>query len=136
MDKNTYKLPSMEYRFEINIQGEESKVNYMGSFLYKRPSIGQKTLIEQMKSRLNGGLPNGINEDIALNNEAMAYLRFTLVEYPDFWKDSQFGFSLMDENVLLEIYNKVVLFEAEWRKKVYGEPDGVKVGDNKETLPL
>lgn len=129
MDKNTYKLPSMEYRFDINVLGDDSRINFYGGFLYKRPTIGEKSLIDQMRARLNGDLRT-IDENVALNNEALSYLRFTLREYPDFWKESQFGFNLIDENVLLEIYNKVVLFEAEWRKKVYGDADGVKVGED------
>ena len=132
MEKATYKLPSMEYRFDINVLGEESKVNYFGNFLYKRPTIGEKSLIDQMRARLNGDLRT-IDDNVALNNEALSYLRFTLREYPDFWKESQFGFNLIDENVLLEIYNKVVQFEADWRKRVYGEPEGVKVGENQST---
>lgn len=130
MEKGTFKLPSMEYRFSITVQGDSSQQMYLGDFLYKRPTIGERSLIDQMRARLNGDLRT-IDEGIALNNEALSYLRFTLKEYPDFWKDSNFGFNLMDENVLLEIYNKVVLFEAEWRKKVYGEPEGVKVEQDK-----
>jgi hypothetical protein len=128
--EKSFKLPPMEHRFSINVQGEESQVNYMGDFLYKRPTIGEKSLIDQMRARLNGDLRT-IDDNVALNNEALSYLRFTLKEFPDFWKESQFGFNLVDENVLLEIYNKVVQFEADWRKKVYGEPKGVEVGEDK-----
>jgi len=113
------KLPSMEYRFDISVNGDESNTVFLGSFTYKRPTIAVRSMIEQMRVRLNGDLRT-LDNDIALNNEALSMLRFTLIDSPQWWKDSDYGGNLHDENVIFELYNKCIQFESEWRKKVFG----------------
>lgn len=120
MSKEMSKLPSMEFKFHLNVQGEETGVNYIGEFTYKRPNIAERSMIESMRVRLNGDLKT-LDPDIALNNEALSYLRWTIKESPDWWASSNYGGSLHDLNVLFEIYNKVIQFEAEWRQKVFGK---------------
>jgi hypothetical protein len=113
------KLPSMEHKFSIQIQGSDTQQMFIGEFMYRRPNIAEKSMIEQMRVRLNGDLKT-LSNDVAINNEALSYLKFTIKEAPEWWSNSNHGASLHDENVLFEIYNKVIVFEAEWRKKVYG----------------
>jgi len=113
------KLPSMEYRFDISVNGDETKTVFHGSFTYKRPTIAVRSMIEQMRVRLNGDLRT-LDSEIALNNEALSMLRFTLTDSPQWWKDCDCGGNLHDENVIFELYNKCIQFEADWRKKVFG----------------
>lgn len=114
-----YKLPNMEYKFSIQSVGKESGINWVGDFVYKRPDINERSLIELMKTRLNGDLLT-IDANIAYLNAAMAHLRFTLKDSPEWWSDSDYGGSLYDTNVVVEIYNKCIKFETEWTGKVLG----------------
>lgn len=117
--KKEYKLPNMEHRFKIQLTGEESGINWAGEFLYRRPTLRERTMIEVMRKRMGGDLMT-IDAEVAGYNEAVSYLRFTLKEYPEWFRDTDMGGDLYDGNVVLEIYNKCVAFEAEWRKKTFG----------------
>lgn len=112
------KLPSMEHTFEIQTKGQESGINWVGKFKYRRPTLGARSKIEVLTKRMNGDLVT-IDEETRLFNEAVAHLRYTLVEYPDWWKDSGLGVDLFDGNIVGEIYSKCMDFEMEWKKKVF-----------------
>lgn len=122
--KTSYKLPNMEHKFKLQILGEESQINWIGDFTYRRPTLQERAMIDVMRARLNGDL-RSIDADTNAYNEALAHLRFTLKEYPQWWKDSDMGGSLYDGNVILEIYGKVMEFEASWREKTFGDAKGV-----------
>jgi len=101
MMKKQYGLPSMDHKFSIQVIGDESGINWVGDFLYRRPTLYERTTIDVLRARLNGDLVT-IDADVRAFNEAYAHLRWTLKEYPDWWKESDFGGALYDANVLLE----------------------------------
>lgn len=117
--QKTAKLPKMEHVFEVNLVGRESGVNYIGRFKYKRPSLGMRSRIDVMRARLNGDLSN-LDPDITEFNEVISHLRYTLTEFPDWWRDANFGLDLYDGNVVADVYNKCMEFETEWKKRVFG----------------
>jgi hypothetical protein len=126
MDK-TYKLPQMELKFKIQTKGKETQINWAGEFMYRRPTLGERSLIENMRARLSGDLRT-IDQDVDYVNTAIAHLRYTLREYPDWWKDTGWGLQLYDTNIVLEIYDRCIEFENDWAKKVgLGNPDDVAV---------
>lgn len=126
--KKEYKLPNMEHKFHVEILGEESKIMWVGDFLYRRPTLKERAMSEVMRARLCGDLLS-IDPDIRAFNDAISFLRFTLKEFPDWWKDTDSGSNMYDANVVIEIHNKVMEFEAKWREKVYGgKPEDVKDG--------
>lgn len=129
-----YSLPMMETRFHIQIVGEESGINWAGDFMYRRPNLRERGMIEVMMTRLNGDLTT-LDPNVAAFNEAIAHLRFTLKEFPDWWKETDFGGSLYDGNVVLELYNKSMEFEASWRDKVHGG-DAEKVNNAPQEATL
>ena len=130
--KVNYKLPDMEHRFSIQVIGKESNINWAGEFVYKRPTLAQRSMIENMRTRLNGDLMT-IDGDIAALNMALAHLRFTLTESPEWWKASDYGGSLYDANVILEVYTKCIAFEEDWKRKVHGgDQKSVIEGSNEE----
>jgi len=121
-----YTLPNMDFKFQIQCTGEESGINWVGDFLYRRPTLAERSSIETTRIRLNGDLRT-IDADVAALNEALSYLRWTLKESPDWWRESDFGGSLFDANVVIAVYNKVSEFEAEWRIKTFGgKPETVE----------
>ncbi len=127
-----YSLPNMEFSFEYQGKGEESGMNWTGSFTYRRPTLRERALIDVMSKRMAGDLST-VSQDVAYYNEASAHLRFTLKSYPEWWKDSDFGGMLYDANVIMDLYDKVLEFEAKWREKTFGEEDGVEVGSDQGT---
>lgn len=118
-------LPNMEHKFSIQVIGEESGIPWVGNFVYKRPTLQERSRIEIMCKRLNGDMFT-VDEDIRSYNEAISHLRHTLKEYPDWWKEADFGGDLYDANVILEIYDKCMQFEAAWRERLHGG-EGAKV---------
>lgn len=127
--KKKHVLPNMEYRFKIQMVGEESQINWVGEFLYRRPSLRERSAIDALRARLNADLRT-LNEDTVALNECLSLLRMTLKEYPEWWKDSDFGGDLYDANIVIEIHNKCMAWEAEWRKKLMGgKPEEVEEGN-------
>jgi len=129
MKQKKYSLPSMEHTFDIQIKGEESQIVWVGHFMFRRPTLRERAAIEALKTRLNMDLIN-LDEDAKALNEALATLRFTLKDYPDWWKESDYGSDLYDANVVVTIYNKCMEFEAKWRNKLMGGvPEEVEAGN-------
>lgn len=112
------KLPNMEVKISIQVVGQESGINWVGDFVYCRPTLGERTNIDVMRARLSGDFRT-LDPDIAAFNEAVAHLRFTLKKFPDWWAQSNYGVDLYDSNVVMDIYEKAANFEAEWRRKVF-----------------
>jgi hypothetical protein len=124
-----YALPDMEHTFKIQIEGNESKINWAGEFKYRRPSLGTRGQIDVMRCKLNQDL-RSIDQETNLIHTALAHLRFTLHATPEWWQESDYGGDLMDANVVTEIYSKCMDFERDWAKKVHGgEPEEVEDGN-------
>lgn len=115
-------LPSMEHRFQIQVKGDRSSINWVGDFLYKRPSLGEQSQIERLKVELSGDLQN-IDSEYSNLNFILAYLRFTIHEYPTWWKESSWGSSLYDFNVIETMYDECMGFENEWSKRLHEKVD-------------
>lgn len=114
------KLPSMEHTFTLNVIGSETKQAFDGTFTYKRPTLGKRLEANKMEARLREEkitLDGNVNRYV----EMISYLRFGLIAYPDWWKNSNFGLDLYDINIIIELYNECDKFEAEWDKQVKGE---------------
>jgi len=125
---NSHKLPDMEYTFSVQTKGEESGIVWTGEFIYRRPTLQERSLIETTRARMNGDLFT-INPSIQDLNTAISHLKWTLKSYPEWWKDCDFGGALYDSNVVMDIYNKCIKFEAEWNKRVLGgKPEDVEEG--------
>lgn len=53
----------------------------------------------------------------------ISYLRYTLnvKECPRWWKESDLGYEMYDENVVEAIYDKVLEHEVQWMRAVWGD---------------
>lgn len=128
-----YVLPSMDFRFEITAQGEETGLNWTGSFTYRRPSLQERSMIDVMRARLNGDLYT-IDGDVKAFNEAISHLKFTLKDMPQWWIDQDFGGAMYDANVVVAVFEKCMAFEATWRASIHGG-DAQKVEAGHEIQP-
>lgn len=108
------KVPSMEHEFDISLIGEETGQKWHGSFKYKRPNLGARRQIKLMEDNLNNGSET-LDEEIRAINMMVAWLHFTLIDYPKWWNG---GLDLYDVNVLTEIYQEILKFEKKFQEKI------------------
>jgi len=126
-----FKLPNMEYRFSIQTKGQETELMWTGEFVYRRPTIGERSNIDLMRTRLCGDLLT-LDPSIAYLNEARSHLYHTIKESPDWWKDTDYGGQMFDSNVILYLYEKVMTYEKDWKKKTLGgNPTDVEENNEK-----
>ncbi len=115
-------LPSMEHTFLVDTKGSETGQAFQGTFVYKRPNFRIKSEIAKMKARLNEDLKN-LDEDTSFLHGIVSNLRHTLIKYPDWWSEADFGYELYDVNVILDIYKECKKFEDKWFEEVWGESE-------------
>lgn len=116
------KLPSMEHTFTISVKGNETRQMFDGTFTYSRPTLGRRLEAAKMESRLKEQMQS-LELDISLYVEMISFLRYNLIKFPEWYKESNFGLNLHDINVVTELYNECQKFEEEWSKKVYGDDE-------------
>lgn len=114
-------IPPTETDFQIEVEGEVTKKRFVGEFSCKIPRKKEQCLIDKHRALLNGPQPEFLGADTLRFHHMIAYLRYTIIDSPKFWKESDLGYELYDENVVKEIYDKVLDFEVEWLKEVWGE---------------
>lgn len=116
-------LPPTQHEFEVEVKGNATKQTYKGTFKFTLPNVESNSKIAVMEAKLNGGLSEGLDPQMAMLHYMLSYLRYTLdiESSPKWWKDSKFGMGLYDPNVITEIYQKCQEYEREWEKKVHGD---------------
>jgi hypothetical protein len=77
-------------------------------------------MIGRHEAMLNGEYPIYLDAGVRKIHKMIAYLRFTLVDAPIFWKNADLGYDLRDDNVVEEVYNKVMAFEEKWLATIWG----------------
>lgn len=116
-------IPVTETSLQIDIEGEVTKKRFLGEFSCKIPRKKEQCLIDKHRAFLNGPQPEQLSPETLRFHHMVAYLRFTIdtVNSPKWWKESDLGYELYDENVVKALYDKVLDFEVEWLKEVWGE---------------
>ena len=113
-----YSLPDMTHEFKIAVKGAETQHDWVGKFKYQRPTLGDRSRIDAMRARLSGDLET-LTGEVHDFISAVSHLRFTLTEYPDWWQELSFGLDMHDGNVVSEIYNRCLDYEASFRERVF-----------------
>lgn len=113
-------LPSMEFSFKLDTVGKETGEHFSGDFKFVRLSLGKRGESDKLYIKLTENLAL-LPEDTLMFYDMVSFLRYGLVESPDWWKKSNYGVELFDSNVVSELYTKVMDFEMEWVQKVKGE---------------
>lgn len=108
------KLPSMEHEFEINSIGSDTQQLFKGVFKYKRPNLGVRRQIKLHEDALNNGSAS-LDEETRGLNMMLSWLHFTISECPKWWNG---GFDMYDVNVIFGIYDEILKFEENFRKKI------------------
>lgn len=127
MNKNNSlveELPDTNHEFVIDLQGRITKKRFLGEFRCKIPTIKDQAYIAKHNAILNGEFPIYIDGGIQKIHRMISYLRYTLTEYPLFWKNTDLGYELRDDNVIEAVYDEVMAFENEWLAKIWGSNGG------------
>lgn len=115
-------LPEMEHEFSIsNLEGSLTKNTYSGNFTCKITNIKTQAQIKKLKAKLDEGL-TGLDFGVQKIHEMISYLRYTIIDSPKWWKDSDYGYELYDSNIVETLYNEVLKFEESWMEEVWGKP--------------
>lgn len=111
-------LPNKESAFDFDHTGTDTGKRYEGQFkVVCLLDMGQKHRLELEKTRLMGNHPNP-TDGLAGIAIILANLRLKITDGPEWWKQSNGGYSIQDEDVLVALYDKVVAAETEWRKQM------------------
>lgn len=111
-------LPKIEKSFDFNHTGFLTGHEYAGTFTVRCVlSIQQKHQIELDKTRLMSDLKNPTDRLDGIAS-AIAELKVRIMEGPAWWKDSNFGFSLIDEDVVAQLYTQCLDMENSWREEL------------------
>lgn len=113
-------VPDMRSTFIISVEGILTKTKYEGEFTCKIPNIQTQASIKKYRAMLNGGLDASLDIETHNIHHMISYLKYTLEKAPEFWEESDNGYSLYDINVVEEVYKNVLKFEEEWIKTVWG----------------
>lgn len=131
-NKLSREIPETSQDFEVEVEGEVTKKRFIGEFQCKIPRRKEQCLIDKHRAFLNGGIAEQLAPETLKFHHMISYLRYTVTESPKWWKESDLGYELYDENVVQTIYNKVLDFEVEWLKEVWGEEAVKKLQDRQE----
>ncbi len=111
-------LPKNEATFSIDEIGETTGHRYEGIFTVKCVlSMLDKHRLELEKTRLLADYANPTPHLQAIA-VIMANVRARATDSPEWWKQSDFGNKLLDENVIVIIYDKALEAETEWKAKI------------------
>lgn len=114
-------VPPTESDITVDAIGEVTKKKFIGEFTCKIPRRKEQCLIDKHRAFLNGNNPEQLDPATIRFHHMISYLRYTITESPKWWKESDLGYELYDENVVKAVYEAVLEFEVEWLKDVWGE---------------
>ena len=109
-------LPKSERSFDVDVVGDTTGVQYKGTFTAKCVlNMAGRHAMELEKTRLMSDYANP-SAGLAGISITLSALRAKIVDSPSWWKDSDGGATIIDDNVLLYLYDEVNKLEAAWRK--------------------
>jgi hypothetical protein len=110
-------LPNIESVFDFDYTSELGK-RYEGRFtVLCLLDIGQKHRLALEKTRLlgNHAFPT---EELSAYALVLSNLRVKIVDAPEWWKQSNGGYNIKDEDALVALYDKLLIAEGEWKAKL------------------
>jgi hypothetical protein len=111
-------LPVNEKTFLISTVGQFSQKKYEGQFTFKcKLTMVEKYRLEMEKSRMMAdikGPTDGLENIVAI----LATIKTRVIKSPEWWTQSNFGLDMIDDNVVLDVYEKCLQSEIDWEKEV------------------
>lgn len=107
-------LPKNEAVIDFQKTGELTGKSYDGTFtVFCVLNMAQKHSMELEKTRLLGDHQNPTDGLIGIA-VILSTLRAKIIDAPEWWKQSR-GADVLDDEVLVELYNKIQEAETAWR---------------------
>lgn len=120
-------LPKENPFFELeDVIGELTKEPYGGKFECKIPNQRIQANIAKYKAFLNGGMDATLDANTKNLHHMTAYCKFTLVECPEWFVESDYGYDLYDNNVLEAVYHEILKKEEAWLEGIWGKKEDKK----------
>ena len=111
---------------EFDETGDPTGLKYTGDFLVKCAlTISDKHKVALEKTRLmaDSANPTGDLAGIALT---LAEVRARVIKAPDWWSETERGANMLDENILLSLYDKCMDCEDSWRESIKTAAEAAK----------
>lgn len=111
-------LPKKEATFQLDVVGTDTGLQYKGEFTVKTIlTIGERHSEELEKTRL---LSDYANPSDGLYGIAtyLSKVRASVTDSPKWWKDTLDGAEILDENVIIALYDECVKVQTEWKLKL------------------
>lgn len=108
-------LPKNDRTFYVDMEGADTGQKYEGTFTVRcLLDMGGRHAEELEKTRL---LADYANPSSGLYGIAitLSKLRARIIESPEWWKQSSGGTNILDENIILHLYDECLRLEQEWR---------------------
>jgi hypothetical protein len=122
-------LPKNEATFSLEVEGDVTKKRYEGKFTVKCVLENWETMEVGLRAdRYNAGSATLANQ-FKLFNRALAEAEVRVMfdkernkpMAPSWWIDSDAGRSLLDQNVVFEVYAKCIEATKSWKDSLEGE---------------
>lgn len=122
-------LPKNEKSFDIDLKGETTDLQYKGTFTARCVlNIANRHAMELEKTRLMADYANPSNglAGIAI---ALSSIRAKITDGPAWWKNSDAGANLIDENIIFILYDECNKLESAWRKELKKDGEEAQKGN-------
>lgn len=128
-------LPSKESVFDFVHTGLDTGKKYEGQFkVLCLLDMGQKHRLELEKTRLLGNHANP-TDGLAGIAIILANLRIKIIDAPEWYKQSNGGFNIQDEDALVALYDKVLAAEVEWRQQMMDKGKKAAEANSQSSTP-
>jgi hypothetical protein len=118
---------SNETKFSIDVVGEVSEKPWKGVFKAKiRLSHRDQLKQDELRRDLLGSKPESASARAHNQAEIFATVLIHLTESPQWWTMAGNGLDLEDDNVIAEVYGKILEAKVEAAKKLRGEAETAK----------
>lgn len=116
-------IPDKSNKFSLKAKGSLSGEEYSGDFECKIPNLRDQALIAKNKAFLNGGMEASLDKATKNLHHMVSYCKYTLISCPDWFAETDFGYDLFDQNIVEEVFNKILESEELWLNSVWGDKE-------------
>ena len=121
--------------FVLKLNGDITGNEYQGNFECKRLlSHRDRINKDAIKRGLLGAQPEAASNDAVFRAEMLAHLSVSLLDAPKFWKESNNGLDLFDDNIVIDLFGKVIEIQNEEVKKIAKDGEGAKKAVKEKAL--
>jgi len=102
----------------VDITGSETGEKYAGVFVFRElPTFRERMAASKIRNDITG--PNAsMNSAEWARAEISAQLQVRVIKAPKWWEQSDGGLDLVDENVVVEIFNAAMKTENDARERL------------------